>query len=80
MISGKEDEVVPESHMLRLWELAGSRGAKMDAKKNKRKFKQEGEGSENVAHGNNDTFKSIPGGTHGVSCSSSYIFVLVNKF
>ncbi|GAV99568.1 n-carbamoylsarcosine amidase [Lentinula edodes] len=58
MLSGKEDEVVPEWHMLKLWELAGMRGEGTDVKRSG------SEGEETHPNCGNDMFKSIAGGTH----------------
>ncbi|KAJ3921253.1 Alpha/Beta hydrolase protein, partial [Lentinula edodes] len=74
MLSGKEDEVVPEWHMLKLWELAGMRGEGTDVKRSG------SEGEETHPNCGNDMFKSIAGGTHADTWTRSGYWSTVRTF
>ncbi|KAF5355396.1 hypothetical protein D9757_012540 [Collybiopsis confluens] len=62
MLSGKDDELVPESHMLKLWELASTRGEN----KKSTDDKSPSDGGGRKAEDGRDLFKSISKGTHGM--------------
>ncbi|KIK68364.1 hypothetical protein GYMLUDRAFT_35764 [Collybiopsis luxurians FD-317 M1] len=81
MLSGKSDEVVPESHMLKLWDIAATRGeAKSPKDKMTSKSKSEEKESGAQIDHSNDIFKSIPGGTHADTWTRSGYWSTISKF
>ncbi|KAJ3722720.1 alpha/beta-hydrolase [Lentinula guzmanii] len=79
MLSGKDDEVVPEWHMLKLWDLASIRGEGKDMKKSEIQSRLERDGREGSDRGK-DMFKTIVGGTHADTWTRSGYWSTVQTF